>query len=94
MSRKHKELDNISKIMIQCDKDGYGVHYGHWIADHNPVEIKKPPLPSDWRVCPWCGTPFKLKNNRKRIYCEVYCQRAAQHAKDYAKQRVNREAEK
>lgn len=56
--------------------------YGRWKAAQNPVKIEKPPLPSDWRVCPWCGTPFKLKNNRKRMYCEAGCQRAAQSAKD------------
>lgn len=87
MDTNHKELDNLSKDMIQCKKDGYGVHYGNWKAAQNPVEYKKPPLPSDWRVCPWCNTPFKLKNNRKRIYCDVYCQRAAQEARERQKKK-------
>lgn len=87
MSRKHKELDNLSKDMIQCEKDGYGVHYGRWKAAQNPVKIEKPPLPSDWRVCAWCGTPFKLKTNRKRLYCEISCQRTAQNEKDKQKKK-------
>ena len=75
---KKKQLDKLSLDMIQCKKDGFGVHYGAWKATQKPVEIEKPALPEGWRVCEWCGKPFKPKTKRPTKYCEVYCQNEAQ----------------
>jgi hypothetical protein len=64
-----------------------GMSYGKWKAMQGEVEIEKPPLPSDWRVCAWCGTPLKLKNKRPKLYCEVYCQRLASGARQDERRR-------
>lgn len=73
-----KELDNLSKDMIQCEKDGYGVWYGRWkatqpIAKPNSVEV----LPDGWKLCAHCGKPFK-PNVPYQKYCEALCGREAQ----------------
>lgn len=75
---KKKELDNISLCMIQCEKDGYGCHYGHWQAARNrPVVIeKKDVIPDGYKLCPVCGNPFK-PNRRTHIYCGPSCQMKA-----------------
>lgn len=81
--REHKEMDNISKQMIQCKKDGFGCHYGAWKAVQDPVPIDKPQdLPEGWRICAWCGKPFKIRSSKKQIYCEIYCQKAAQKERE------------
>ena len=73
-----KELDKLSLDMIQCEKDGYGVHYGAWkatqpIAKPNTVEV----LPDGWKLCAHCGKPFK-PNVPYQKYCEALCGREAQ----------------
>ena len=32
MAKKKKELDKLSLDMIECEKAGFGVHYGAWKA--------------------------------------------------------------
>ncbi|MBO5953316.1 MAG: hypothetical protein J6Q53_04250 [Oscillospiraceae bacterium] len=77
MDSVHKEMDNLSRQMIQCKKDGFGCHYGAWKATQDPVEYERPPLPGDWRKCAWCGKPFRIKYNMQQKYCEAYCQKLA-----------------
>lgn len=80
MARK-KQLDKLSLDMIQCAKDGYGVHYGRWKAAQEPVKIiPRTDIPAGWRKCEWCGTPFKPSTKRPQKFCEAYCQvSASQH---------------
>lgn len=75
---KKKELDNLALDMIQCKKDGYGCRYGLWKAmKGNTKEVKKDDsLPAGWRLCKYCGKPFK-PNTQKQIYCEPLCQNSA-----------------
>ena len=73
-----KQLDNLSRDMIQCEKDGYGPWYGRWKAAQprvkpEPVEV----LPEGWKVCPYCGKPFKPKHKQQK-YCEAVCSYKAQ----------------
>lgn len=79
---KKRKLDKLSQDMIQCEKDGFGVHYGAWYAAQNrPVVIeKKNEIPEGWRVCPHCGNPYKpnMISNGRQIYCDIACQKAAQ----------------
>lgn len=82
---KKKQLDKLSLDMIQCKRDGFGVHYGAWKATQVPVKTEEPPLPDDWRICAWCGKPFKLKTKRNKIYCECFCQIEAQRERDREK---------
>lgn len=70
---RERKLDNLSLDMIQCEKDGYGVHYGAWkatqpIAKPNSVEV----LPDGWKTCAYCGKPFKPKVPYQK-YCDAVC---------------------
>ena len=67
-----KKLDNIDLEMIQCEKDGYGVHYGWWKAKQPVVEPEPQPIPDDWKTCAFCGKPFKPKTGKQK-YCDSVC---------------------
>ncbi len=88
---KKREPDKLARDMIQCVKDGYGCHYGKWKAMQEHVEIEKPTAQENWRVCPWCGKPFKLKTKKEKIYCEANCQLAAQTERYRQKRREARD---
>ena len=84
-----KQLDKLSLDMIQCEKDGYGVHYGKWYAAQNrPVKIEPKGLPDGWKKCAYCGKPFKPKTKRIQYYCEAQCQAAAQKLRDKEKRKI------
>lgn len=78
--RKKRELDKLSLDMIECEKAGYGCHYGAWKATQSPVKIEKK-IPEGWLVCKNCGKAFKPKTKRKQLFCEVSCQKAAYEEK-------------
>ena len=69
-----KELDKLSLDMIQCEKDGYGVHYGRWKAMQQPVKVVSE-IPDGWKRCPQCGKPFKPRCGKK--YCDEVCRKQA-----------------
>lgn len=83
MGVKHKEPDRLAQESTAAL--AAGMSYGKWKAMQNPVEIQKPPIPDGWRTCVWCGSPFKIKNNKNQLYCEVYCQRSAQSDREKKK---------
>ena len=86
MAKKYKEPDKLALDMMQCKADGYGCHYGHWKAAQDPVRIvKKTEIPEGWRVCEYCGKPYKPKSKRPQKYCQPYCGTRAQREKDKAK---------
>ena len=69
-------MDNLSLCMIQCKKDGFGVHYGAWRAAKGPLPVAEKKIPAGLRPCQYCGDPFKpLTKNHK--YCGAYCQNRA-----------------
>lgn len=69
-------MDNLSKCMIQCKKDGYGSHYGAWRAAQGDVLIVNDNgIPEGFMKCPRCGELFKPKTKQK--YCGAYCQNRA-----------------
>lgn len=69
---KKKELDKLSQEMIQCEKDGFGVHYGRWKATQPIVKPVPVEIPEGWKSCPQCGRAFKpVKANNK--YCGAEC---------------------
>lgn len=95
---KNRDLDKLSLDMIQCEKDGYGCHYGAWkAAQDRPVTIEKE-IPDGWLVCQRCGRVFKPKTKRKQFYCDAMCQRAVQiekyRAKALERQQAYRERKK
>ena len=75
---KKKKLDKLSLDMIECEKAGYGCHYGAWKAaqGYKPIE-KKTGVPDGWLVCQYCGKPFKPKTRRPQKFCEPNCQSQA-----------------
>lgn len=77
---KEKEMDKLAQDAAAAL--AANMSYGKYKAMQNPVKIEKPALRAGWKICPWCGTPFKLKNNRVKIYCDIICQKAAQGARE------------
>lgn len=95
MAKRYKEPDKLALDMMQCKADGYGCHYGHWKAAQDPVQIvKKQEVPEGWRVCEWCGKPYKPKTKRAQKYCEPYCATQALRERDLERKRKKREAQK
>ena len=74
---QEKEMDNLARDMIQCKKDGYGCHYGHWKAAQPAVQIPRKEDPTEIKisVCAYCGCEFHPYDNRKRIYCGDRCRK-------------------
>ena len=82
-----KEFDKLSQEMIQCEKDGYGCHYGAWKATQPKVIPKLDDvIPEGWKRCEWCKKPFK-PNVKYQKYCEAGCGLLAGNAR-YKKQRL------
>ena len=83
-----RRLDKLDLEMIQCEKDGYGVHYGRWKAAKDagllrrPV-AKKPVNPPEItgqqkrHFCVRCGEMVP-DNTRQRLYCSKECAKRAQ----------------
>ena len=85
---KKKQLDKLSLDMIRCEKDGFGVHYGRWKALQDPVlPVKDDKIPEGWRICEWCGKPYKPWSKRPQKYCQVFCQESA--SRERIKERNN-----
>ena len=84
-----KKMDNLSKDMVQCKKDGYGCHYGKWKAMQEIVTPPKDTIPEGWSVCPYCGKPFKPKKGKR--FCELYCRERAYAEKAYTRKLTEKE---
>lgn len=93
MARK-KKLDKLSLDMIQCEKDGFGVHYGRWKALQEPVKIvPRTETPDGWRKCEWCGTPYKPSNKGVQKFCQAYCQISASQDRIQKRKKALKNAE-
>lgn len=76
------KMDKLSRDMIQCEKDGFGCHYGIWKATQPKVIPKlDDALPEGWKRCVWCNKPFKPNVPYKK-YCEAICGYEAGKARD------------
>lgn len=77
MGRKKKApSDKLSLDMIQCEKDGFGVHYGAWRAAQYEKNGGMPPIqkPKGYKhTCLNCGNEFYAKANKLRKYCSEFC---------------------
>ena len=51
-----------------------GMSYGKWKATQEPVKPEKT-IPEGWKVCEYCGKPFKPVGGQK--FCEIYCREQA-----------------
>ena len=77
MGRKKKvPMDKLAQDMIQCKKDGYGVHYGAWrAAQYEKNQYKTIPAKHKGykHTCLNCGKEFYSKTNSARKYCCDQC---------------------
>ena len=83
-------MDNLARDMIACRKAGFGVSYGKWKATQPPKEEKPKTIESGWRVCEYCGKPYKPKTRRPQKYCEIYCQQMASYDREKTAERVRK----
>ena len=72
-------MDNLDMCMIQCKKDGYGVHYGAWRAAQKEVPVFVEEVPQNAKKCPWCGEMFVPNSYRRQLYCGAYCSHQASY---------------
>ena len=70
-------LSNLDRDMIQCEKDGYGCHYGRWKATQEQKPTIKKPIPENALICKHCGKPFIPNKIRTQKFCDMECQREA-----------------
>jgi hypothetical protein len=73
--KKKKELDKLSLDMIECEKAGFGCHYGRWKATQQPAKIIPVAIPDGWKACEFCGKPFKRTQGKR--FCDLYCRNKA-----------------
>lgn len=78
-----RPTDNLTLDVMDAQRMGYGVHYGHFKADHPNtaaanearLEQKKKKV-STWpiydRICCTCGRQFQT-DHKQRIYCSDKC---------------------
>ena len=63
-------MDNLSREMIQCKKDGFGCHYGRWKAMQEPVKITPR---EEKHHCLYCGREVVRGEKGFPKYCDAYC---------------------
>lgn len=83
---KKKETDKLTLDMRKCEKAGFGVHYGDWMATQpQPAKVETVQvMPKGWKQCLWCREYFK-PNRSDQKYCAIFCQSRAQYARDKAR---------
>ena len=64
-----------------------GMSYGKWKALQGERPETKKEIPEGWRICVYCGKPFKPATWRKQLYCEAYCQKRATEKRYKAQKR-------
>lgn len=79
-------MDNLDRCMIECEKAGYGVHYGTWRAAQGDVLIVKE-IPEGFKKCEYCGELYKPKSKRLQKYCGAVCQTRASNKRFKEKQK-------
>lgn len=70
---KKKDLSKLDLDLIQCEKDGFGCHYGKWKATQEPIN----PILKNANICKYCGKPFVPHKQKNQLYCDINCQREA-----------------
>lgn len=64
-------MTNLDRDLIQCEKDGFGCHYGKWKATQEPININS----EKRKICKCCGKPFTPHKQKNQLYCDINCQR-------------------
>ena len=65
-------MDNLARNAMLAKQAG--MSYGKWKALHWEEPKKAGEIPEGWRVCEYCGKPYKPKTKRKQKYCQFNCQ--------------------
>ena len=88
--KKNVPMDKLALDMIQCKKDGFGVHYGAWRAaqyEKNKGMTPPPAKPKGYKhTCLNCGVEFYTKVNRHQKYCCEQCRREAYYHRKKAEE--------
>lgn len=83
-----REPDNLAKDAAKAL--AAGMSYGRWKAMHPETKVDNPQddeIPDDWKLCKYCGKPFKPRGSSKQLYCEAGCQLAASRERDRERKR-------
>ena len=84
-TKKKAPVDKLTLDMIQCEKDGFGVHYGAWRAAQYEKNggVVPPRKPKGYkRICLNCGKEFYAMVNRERKYCDERCRKQYYRRRD------------
>jgi hypothetical protein len=81
--KKQKEPDKLSLDAMEARKAG--MSYGMWKGLQKPKPIEKK-IPEGWKICEYCGKPFKPTTGRPQKYCEANCTNKAFHERQKARQ--------
>lgn len=69
-------MDNLDRCMVECEKAGYGCHYGAWRAAQGDILIVDDDgIPESFKKCEFCGELFKPAKRSDQKFCGAYCQR-------------------
>ena len=68
---KRKEPDKLAKDAAAALEAG--MSYGKWKVLQAPVKIEKQEIPEGWKLCAYCGKPFKPRAKANQKYCEPIC---------------------
>ncbi len=72
MAKKKKEPDKLSQDAAAAR--AAGMSYGKWKGLQEPVKTeRKKKIPEDWKICEYCGKPYKPTTRRPQKYCEPNC---------------------
>lgn len=66
-------MDNLAREAMLARKAG--MSYGRWKAMQKPKKAVKKAIPEGWKVCLYCGKPFKPRCGMK--YCDIQCRTMA-----------------
>ena len=74
--RANKEMDRLTRDVLEAERLGYGVHYGHYKADHphtgDPGPRKIDPGSVEC-ICTQCGKKYTKPRNSARHFCSNEC---------------------
>lgn len=70
MAKKKKEPDKLAQDAAAAL--AAGMSYGKWKGLQPPVKIEKE-IPEGWKICEYCGKPYKPTTGRPQKYCEANC---------------------
>ena len=80
-------MDNLSRCMILCKKEGFGVRYGAWRATKGSIPVEEKKIPEGFKKCEYCGELFKPSYRSDQKYCDSYCQKKASEKRCKKKKR-------